>query len=401
MSVALTDYSLRTWGVEVRHFAHLPAESRSALFHREPQPFDRDSDPTRLATALGATLYAPATRPELTADIRKRAARGVCSMVICLEDAIPNASVPAAETNTIEQLRAYRDSTDEPPLLFVRVRHPQQIADLSERLGDAADVLTGFVLPKFTGEIGEHFLETLTKASANVGHRLLGMPVLESPDIIHRETRVSSLTRIRQLLDGSRDQVLAVRIGATDLCSAYGLRRPRGMPIYEIRLVADAIADIVNLLGRADGSGFPVSGPVWEYFDPNNPVVDNRLASDAFDEPRRGRVYREIIDRDLEGLIQEIELDKANGLTGKTVIHPSHVPAVHSLSVVTHEEYVDATDVLAAADGGVLSSEYSNKMNEANPHRAWAERTLLRAEVFGVAKPEISWVDVLGASIAA
>lgn len=385
----------------MRHFAHLAAETRAALFHVEPQPFDRDSDRDRLAVALGATLYAPATRPALTEDIRKRASRGVASMVICLEDAIPSAQVPAAETNTIEQLRAYRDSDDEPPLLFVRVRKPEQIWDLSQRLGEATDVLAGFVLPKFTGELGERFLEMLTKASANVGHRLLGMPVLESADIIHRESRVESLTRIRHMLEASREQTLAVRIGATDLCSAYGLRRPRGMPIYEIRLVADAIADIVNILGRADGSGFPVTGPVWEYFDPNNPVVDNRLASDAFDDSRRGRVYREIIDRDLAGLIQEIELDKANGLLGKTVIHPSHVSAVHALSVVTHEEYVDAGDILAAGDGGVLTSEYSNKMNEANPHRAWARRTLLRAEVFGVARPEVSWVDVLGASIAA
>ncbi|MEU0382507.1 HpcH/HpaI aldolase/citrate lyase family protein, partial [Streptomyces cyaneofuscatus] len=30
--------------------------------------------------------------------------------------------------------------------------------------------------------------------------------------------------------------------------------------------------------------------------------------------------------------------------------------------------------------GGVLRSAYTNKMNEVKPHRAWAERTLRRAE---------------------
>ncbi|GAA1699578.1 HpcH/HpaI aldolase/citrate lyase family protein [Fodinicola feengrottensis] len=381
----------------MRHFALLTESERSALFHREPVPFHRDSERSVLAVALGATLYAPATRPRLTEDIRKQASRGVASMVICLEDAISQDEVPAAEYNAIEQLQAYRNSTEEGPLLFVRVRMPEQIVDLTKRLGDAVDVLTGFVLPKFTGDLGAEFLEALAKASANSGHRLLGMPVLESPDIIHRETRVDSLARISRMLDEHRENVLAIRIGATDLCSAYGLRRPRGMPIYDIRLVADAIADVVNVLGRADGTGYVVTGPVWEYFDPSNAMFDQRLPEEAFEAKRSKRVYKQIIDRDLEGLLHEIELDKANGLVGKTVIHPSHVAAVHALSVVTHEEYVDAQDILATLGGGVRASEYANKMNEANPHRAWADRTLTRARVFGVTNPDVSWVDVLGA----
>ncbi|MGH3737147.1 MAG: HpcH/HpaI aldolase/citrate lyase family protein [Micromonosporaceae bacterium] len=383
----------------MRHFAHLTDAERAALFYRAPESFDRDAEVHRLAAALGATLYAPATRPTLTADIRRQAARGVTSMVICLEDAVPHREVPAAEHNAIDQLRAYRASGEEPPLLFVRVRTPDQIIDLSQRLGDGVDVLTGFVLPKFTGDLGEAFLEALAKASANTGCRLLGMPVLESPDVIHQETRVESLARIRQMLNRAREHVLAVRIGATDLCSPYGLRRPRGMSVYQIRVVAHAIGDIVNVLGRWDDSGFVVTGPVWEYFDPRHGMFDRKLPDDLFQGPNQ-RVQQEIADRDLEGLLQEIELDKANGLVGKTVIHPSHVPAVHAMQVVSHEEYVDALAVMAASDGGVMASEYSNKMNEANPHRAWAERTLLRADLFGVTRPEMSWINVLGAQLA-
>ena len=61
---------------------------------------------------------------------------------------------------------------------------------------------------------------------------------------------------------------------------------------------------------------------------------------------------------------------------------------MHALSVVSHEEYSDAADILRPerGGGGVLRSAYTNKMNEVKPHRAWAERTLLRAEVFGVAQ---------------
>jgi hypothetical protein len=38
-------------------------------------------------------------------------------------------------------------------------------------------------------------------------------------------------------------------------------------------------------------------------------------------------------------------------------------------------------------------------MNEVKPHRAWAERTLGRAEVFGVAREGISFVELLAASL--
>ena len=66
-----------------------------------------------------------------------------------------------------------------------------------------------------------------------------------------------------------------------------------------------------------------------------------------------------------------------------------------------HEEYADACDILGAdmAGGGVRASSYRNKMNEARPHRAWAERTMRRARVFGVAAEDVSFVDLLAAGI--
>ena len=75
---------------------------------------------------------------------------------------------------------------------------------------------------------------------------------------------------------------------------------------------------------------------------------------------------------------------------------------MHALSVVSHEEFSDAQDILRPerGGGGVLRSAYTNKMNEVKPHRAWAERTLLRAEVFGVAKEDVGFVDLLAAGLA-
>jgi citrate lyase beta subunit len=109
------------------------------------------------------------------------------------------------------------------------------------------------------------------------------------------------------------------------------------------------------------------------------------------------RFRDQLVSRDIDGLLREISLDNANGLHGKTVIHPSHVAPVHALAVVTHEEYQDATDIIAADCGGVRSSGYGNKMNEARPHRHWARRILQRAGAFGVTNEGVTFVDVLTA----
>jgi C-C_Bond_Lyase of the TIM-Barrel fold len=72
----------------VRHFGYLSASETGAQFSSPPQAFDRRSGRELLSVALGATLYMPATRPSLAADIVKQAAAGVTSVVVCLEDAI-------------------------------------------------------------------------------------------------------------------------------------------------------------------------------------------------------------------------------------------------------------------------------------------------------------------------
>ena len=38
-------------------------------------------------------------------------------------------------------------------------------------------------------------------------------------------------------------------------------------------------------------------------------------------------------------------------------------------------------------------------MNEMKPHQAWAASTLLRAAAYGVAAPDITYVDLLEASM--
>ena len=386
----------------MRHFGHIAPAVRKRLFYREPSVFTQDSPARLLSAALGATLYSPATRPRLADDVVKQGGRGVVSMVLCLEDSIADADVSAAEENLVRQFTdlAGRPGADL-PLLFIRVRFPEQIPDLARRLGPAVRLLSGFVLPKFTAERGLPFLEAVTAAEAAHGHRLFAMPVLESPELLYRESRVATLEGIYRAVDKYRDRVLALRLGVTDFCSSYGLRRGPDMTAYDIQVVASVIADVVNMLGRADGTGFTVTGPVWEYFRLQERMFKPQLRQSPFLEVQAAALRQTLIEHAMDGLLREISLDRANGLLGKTCIHPSHVLPVHALSVVSHEEFSDAQDILRPerGGGGVLRSAYTNKMNEVKPHRAWAERVLLRAEAFGVANEDIGFVELLAACL--
>lgn len=389
----------------MRHFGQLSPAARERLFHREPAEFTADSSARVLAASLGATLYSPATRPRLADDVLKQVTCGVVSMVLCLEDSIDDAEVPAAEENLIRHfadLDARAEKGAELPLLFIRVRVPGQIPDLARRLGESIRRLSGFVLPKFTEERGIPFLEALTAAEAATGQRLFAMPVLESPELLHLETRRQTLNAVATTVDKYRDRVLALRLGVTDFCSAYGLRRSPDMTAYDVQIVASVIGDVVNVLGRADGTGYTVTGPVWEYFRLQERMFKPQLRRSPFTAGRADELRTALIEHDIDGLLREIELDRANGLIGKTCIHPSHVVPVHALSVVSHEEFSDAQDILRPerGGGGVVRSAYTNKMNEVKPHRAWAERTLLRAAAFGVAREDVGFVDLLTAGLA-
>jgi len=385
----------------VRHFGHLSPTQTDTLFERPPEPFDRTSGLELLSVALGATLYMPADRPALTADLAKQANAGVTSIVVCLEDSIADERVAEAEQNLVTAFTSlHANDPAELPLLFVRVRAVSQLAELVARLGPARALLDGFVLPKFTATIGIEYLHALDEADRRAGKTFLAMPVLESGAVLYAETRVDELARLHALLQRDRQRILAVRLGATDLCALYGLRRTPDLSIYDVKVVSGLIADVVNVLGRADGTGFTVTGPVWEYFGGAERIFRTQLRESPFTEHNAPELRGQLVSRAIDGLIREVQLDRANGLEGKTAIHPSHVAVVNALSVVSFEEHRDATDVLQAGRGsGVLASGHRNKMNEIRPHAAWARRTLLRSRVFGVAAEDASFVDLLAASL--
>jgi citrate lyase beta subunit len=391
----------------VQHFKALNQTERNRLFLIPPQQLDVWSDSSLLAVALGATLYSPANRPDLAKSVLKQTERGCVSIVLCLEDSIPDNEVETAECNllaALAELSSLPDPKRSIPFLFVRCRTPEQLLDLGRRAGGSLDILTGFVLPKFENETGRGFafLEALERLNEETGRTVIrplrAMPIIEDKLTTHAETRQGALANSLALMSSFRDIVLCVRIGATDMSSTFGIRRSRDLTIYDVNVVANVIGDIVNIFGRTSDS-WVITGPVWEHFPNRERVLRPLLRATPFSTANEAELRQRLIMDNLDGLIREIELDQANGLLGKTVIHPSHVPVVHSMSVVSHEEYLDAQDIVAGLSGGVRASSYGNKMNELKPHRSWAERTLLRARAFGVANAGISFAELLEASM--
>jgi citrate lyase beta subunit len=100
-----------------------------------------------------------------------------------------------------------------------------------------------------------------------------------------------------------------------------------------------------------------------------------------------------LVNNEIDGLLREVILDKANGFVGRTVIHPTHVKFVNALMAVTKEEYDDARQILGTG-GGVVKGAGGNKMNEIRPHTNWAKKTYNRARAFGVIENEGAYVKL-------
>lgn len=387
----------------MRYFHYLSPEEEQTIFYLPPQLIKPENQSV-LEYALGATLYMPATRKTIAWDVLNGKLKGLMSMVLCLEDAIGDHMILQAEDMLAEQLQqlaaAIKQENISPadiPLIFVRVRDVAQMWRIAERLEEEADLLTGFVFPKFTVNNGVRYLEALEQLNTCRNQPVYGMPILESPEIIYSESRLQSLLEVKKLLDSYRKLVLNVRIGATDFSGLFGLRRSPDMTIYDLAVIRSCIDTIINVFTRLDNS-YVVSGPVWEFYgsgQASKPLPQRELLTGHLGP--EGTVQDFFQQRPMNGLLHEILLDKANGLTGKTIIHPSHIKPVQALCVVSHEEYMDACSILAESHGdvGVIASAYRNKMNEIKPHMRWAEKIMIKSQVYGVFHEQHNFTSLL------
>lgn len=390
----------------MRHFNYLTEEYLKETFFKYPESFNKYTDRSLLAYALGAILYMPGNRLTIADDMISHKNPGLTSTVFCLEDSVGDLELVGAERNLGAQVSKIRYAVengqvvaDDLPLMFIRVRSAEQMLRVVGEMGDDARILTGFVFPKFTAkQMGVSYFEALKTLNQLPIGPFYGMPILESPEVIYRESRIQEMVAIKDLIDAHHDLVLNIRMGATDFSGLFGIRRGPDVTIYDIVTIRDCIADILNVFNRAEND-YVVSGPVWEYFASVR-VLKPQLRQRPFEESygeAGGKIRSQLLNKYIDGLIHEVILDKENGIIGKTIIHPSHIAPVNALYAVGYEEYLDALSIVENSQGnvGVMKSQYTNKMNEVKPHFNWAKKTLRRAKIYGVFHEQHNFTSLL------
>lgn len=361
-----------------------------------PMDFNKYTRREELRYCLGAAMYMPGTK-DISGKILNNEMSGLTSMVLCFEDACPKEDVELAEENVIRLLDTLVDALEkggisyqDVPLIFCRIRSVKQFLNFAERLTKRhCKVLAGFNFPKFTAQNGEVYFHCLKQLNARFGEILYGLPIIEDSTVAFKETRLAALLGIKKVLDKYKEFVLQVRVGATDFSSYFGVRRGVDYSIYDILTVRECLSDILNIFSR--NNDYVVSGPVWEYFRASKNMMFQELPKYDFENCLLKRIP--IFNAEVDGLLREVILDKANGFVGRTVIHPTHVKFVNAMQAVTKEEYEDACQIFTTEDG-VIKSPNSNKMNEIRPHMNWAEKVLMRAKAYGVIENENSYIQL-------
>ena len=376
----------------MRHHSYNPDFN----FIKFPMEFNKYTDRDTLQYCLGATLYMPGTK-----DIKEKVVNhqlAVTSLVMCCEDAIKEEDLPLAEQNILDHMDFFADmietgklTHDDIPLIFVRVRNPEQFERFAERMtAKQASVLTGFNFPKFSSKNALHVLQTLVKVNNRLGVVLYGMPILEGPEVAFHELRGQELLLLRNILEPYKNLILNIRVGGTDMSSLFGVRRGINSTVYDIMPVRDALSDVLNFFNRYND--YCVSAAVWEYFRAyKDDDINDVIKANFHNALIKGQ---DIVNPAIDGLLKEVLIDRANGFVGKTIIHPTHAKFVNAMFTVVEEEYNDALQVLHTS-GGVVKSAHGDKMNEIGPHRRWAEKIVKRANVYGVVKNEDSVINLV------
>lgn len=312
----------------------------------------------RLKYSVGGLLYAPATSRKVPQKIRDGAFQNLTSMAFCLEDTIRDECLEEAEANLGGILRELAEMGPRLPLLFIRIRTPEHMRHIFDLYREYRHIITGYILPKYDLSNMDAYIRLIKEMNAeNRDMTTYIMPILESRMVADIGTRVGALQKIKELLDTVRESVLNVRVGGNDFCNLYGLRRAENQSIYDIGVIRDIFVDIINIFA----SDYVVSGPVWEYFGPQR---DGKWDT---------------------GLERELELDRLNGFTGKTAIHPSQLPVIYESMKVKQSDYDDAMRILDWKDGlAVAKSENGARMNEMKVHGKWAGKIVTLGSIYGI-----------------
>ena len=293
---------------------------------------------------LGAPLYMPGNRRDILEIANGEKYPWLRAMIFCTEDAVLQADVDSCVRHLGLCLQGFKNTTQQ--YRVIRVRNPDVLGRLLA-LPDI-DKIDGFVLPKFTEDVFNDYLDQLRDTTFKV------MPTLETKEVFN----VNAMTNLCQglLQSDMAENVLMLRIGGNDLMNLLGLRRERASTIYETPL-GHIIAQLVTIFKPY---GFSLSAPVFEYLD------------------------------DPHTLLREMKMDLAYGLIGKTAIHPTQVPMIEEAFKVNIEDYEMALS-LSDLDAPAVFRMH-DAMCEVATHQQWATQILSRQQCYGL-KEYISMKD--------
>jgi len=283
------------------------------------------------AVALGGTLFVPAVHRHLEAVAKGEKFPTLRSVVFDTEDGITEGELEAG----VEAIARLLETIGEAgPLRFIRPRDPETLARLLTLPG--IEKIDGFVLPKFGLDNAAAYLDLLDEQ--------LFMPSVEGAELFD----VAKLIRLRDILLPYSKRIIVVRFGAEDMMRQLGLRRECGTMLYDLCAPAQVIA---NLLASFKPCGFDISAPVYRCYN------------------------------DAEGFEAEVRRDLAEGLIGKTIIHPDQIAPIERLYRVNEAEFNEAQAVLYS-EKAVFSQ--SGVMAEVPTQRAWAQQLYARGRRYGV-----------------
>lgn len=331
----------------------------------EPQEFNKNSGKEILQYAVGGLLYMPATQSNVAKKIVSREFEFVKSMVLDLEDSLGDDLVGYGQRHIVkiiteldEAVKAGKLDMDDIPLIFIRVRCKEHIADAMNMLKEKIVYITGFNIPKFDKHCCDDYIKAFIPvrdyAKSIDGTNLYIMPIIENKTAMYRQLRMDNLLYVNDALREIQESVLNIRVGGADFNNIFGIRRGTDHTIYDTGVVRSCLNDIINVFGKS----YVVSGPVWEYFGSDSAV---------------------------EGMKRELDADAINGFIGKTCIHPSQLPLVQEFNIVKKMDYLDAMGILGMNENTVgVQRSASGRMNEVKTHGKWAKKIVGMAMVYGV-----------------
>lgn len=281
---------------------------------------------------LGATLYTPCTHGKLSSLLDDTSTH-VRSRVFCLEDAVREDELSGALNNLKQSLKnscSKQTASTSDVKQFIRPRNPLVLSEIL--CYENIDQIDGFVLPKFDLNTAHLYRKVIEEQN---GEKFSYMPTLETAQAFDK----NAMQKLSHMLKSWGDSAICLRIGGNDLMSLLGIKRMRGMTIYETPL--RTVIDQLIITFRPEG--YELSSPVF----------------DIIDDPGT--------------LKKEVAMDIAYGFYAKTAIHPEQICTIENAFTEFTEQHCDqAEKVLDARSRAVFS--INGQMMETSCHKGWAAR---------------------------